>query len=82
MDIFRDVNAFGGWGLSGTAADAFSLGYSSASTNPTATKGRGHLRIVEHGRPFSEGQVRGDRRDLVEFADGMEQQLSTDLRDP
>ena len=41
----------------------------------TVEQGCGHLRIAEHGRPFSEGQIRGDgdRRDLVELADEMEQ---------
>ena len=46
----------------------------------TVEQGRGHLRIAEHGEPFSEGEVRdSDRGDLIELADEMEQELSAGL---
>lgn len=41
-------------------------------------KGRGHLAVPEHLRPFTEGQVGRDdqRRPLVELRDQVEQQLA------
>ena len=40
-------------------------------------QGRGHLGIAEHGRPFAEGEVRGDddAGPLIKLADEVEQQL-------
>ena len=54
-----------------------------ASMGQPIKQRRGHLRIAEHGAPFAEGQVGGDdqRDTLVEFADQMEQERATILRE-